>query len=120
MNQEILGYKLGKAPTFYQRACELLFQKARNQLVSATVVIDKSGDKKFRYELMTFLRHHIAGHTRLIKKIKMEKSDHNNLLQLADYIAGVVHVSVRRKGKHHQKYYQLIRGKECCHEVYVI
>jgi hypothetical protein len=57
-------------------------------------VIDSSGNRKFRDELKTYLRKkltlpHATGEP-AIKKLKMEESHRNNLLQLADMVCGAV------------------------------
>ena len=69
-------------------------------LDNATVVIDGSGSREFRRELGTYLRKRIndrKGDSRFIGKIKMQDSQSNNLLQLADMVCGAVARSYNQK-----------------------
>jgi hypothetical protein len=59
-------------------------------LSNATLVVDRAGDRTFRNELATHLRRNVVRSENLpVRKLKMDASDQNNLLQLADYLAGV-------------------------------
>lgn len=84
--------------SLYKYVCGLVFENAKPYLLDATVVIDKSGDRTFRNQLAAYLRRKMreAGRN-LIRKVKMDDSANNNLLQLADYVAGVVNRHVQEK-----------------------
>ena len=76
--------------SLYKFAARMTFENAKPHLDAATVIIDRSGDARFRDELATYLRRRINdrdGPIR-IRKVKVQRSDGNNLLQLADYVAG--------------------------------
>lgn len=77
--------------SLYKWTANTVFQNAKNYLKDATVVLDKCGDRTFRDELAAYLRKRInkKGGPTHIKKVKLEASDRNNLLQLADYVVGV-------------------------------
>ena len=77
--------------SLYKFATRLTFENAKPYLNNATVTLDGSGDRKFRNELSTYLRRRIRdeGGRSLIRKVKIQKSDKTNLLQLADYVAGI-------------------------------
>ena len=82
----------------YKYVCGLVFENAKPFLIDATVVIDKSGDRLFRDQLAAYLRRRTReGNRSLIRKVKMEESRTNNLLQLADYVAGVINRCVMTK-----------------------
>ncbi|MBI4463737.1 MAG: DUF3800 domain-containing protein [Acidobacteria bacterium] len=57
------------------------------------MVIDRCGDRVFRHQIGKYLKRKIntreAGGN-LIKKVKMEASHSNNLLQMADMVCGAV------------------------------
>jgi len=75
-----------------------VFENAKPYLVEATVVIDKTGDRGFRNQLAAYLRRKMSEAGRNpIRKIKMEESRTNNLLQLADYVAGVTNRRVNNR-----------------------
>lgn len=92
------GFKY-KSP-FYKYACGLVFENAKDKLANAVVIIDESGSKDFKGELKKYLQKKVNGEgENKIKKVKQQRSDSNNLIQLADYVAGVIHGSVRDKSK---------------------
>jgi len=66
-------------------------------LKKATVVIDKSGNLDFKRQLTKYLRR--KTNKGIIKRVKMQRSQSNNLLQLADYAASVINRSVQGKRK---------------------
>jgi len=104
------GFALNKNPSklfgegfkykdpLYKYVCRLVLTNARPFLHQATIVIDKSGDRRFRQQLAAYLKRHIEEEGRqVVKKVKMERSSTNNLLQLADYVAGVTNRRVQGK-----------------------
>jgi hypothetical protein len=100
--------------------CRLVFENAKPYLSAATVVIDKSGDRAFRNELATYLRQRINDpEAHAIKSVKMEQSRTNNLIQLADYIAGVVNRHVTGKPDA-AKYRRLIASREITQRVWPV
>jgi len=84
--------------SFYKYTCSLVFENAKGRLNEAIVLIDESGTLEFKSQLASYLKRkmNIEG-KRHIKKIKMQRSSSNNLLQLADYVAGVINREVQRK-----------------------
>jgi hypothetical protein len=78
---------------FYKYTCGLVFQNAKPYLSDAIVVIDGSGGREFRNQLNTYLRQRINKHgdgPKFIRKVKLQDSDRNALLQLADMVCGAV------------------------------
>jgi Protein of unknown function (DUF3800) len=81
------------ADSFYKYTCSLVFETAKPYLREAVVVIDGSGSRPFKRELSTYLRRRVAGpkdEVKLIRKIKVQDSKNNHLLQMADMICGAV------------------------------
>lgn len=78
--------------TFYQFAVSIVCENARNLLDNAKIVIDKNGDRAFRLELEKSLKRQMTNGdgTCLVRKVAMEPSHSNNLVQLADMICGAV------------------------------
>jgi len=78
---------------FYKYTCGLVFQNAKPHLNDAIVVIDGSGGREFRPQLSTYLRKRVndggAG-PKLIRKVKLQDSKRNSLLQLADIVCGTI------------------------------
>lgn len=97
---------------FYQYVCGLVFESAREKIQQATIVIDASGNLAFRRELAHFLRTKMNTRgSKRIGKVKMQRSERNNLIQLADYVTGIIHRSVQQK-KHGDTYRRLISRHE--------
>ena len=85
--------------SMYKFTARLTLQNAEPYLKNARVVIDKNGDRRFRDELAAYLRTRVRDSEggRLIRGIKLQRSDGNNLLQLADYVASISNRVVLRK-----------------------
>lgn len=88
------GFKIKES--FYKYACSLVFENAKPYLKEALIIIDGSGSRQFKREFGTYLRKKIG--TNIIKKVKIQSSHTNNLIQLADMISGAIHRSFTNKG----------------------
>lgn len=91
--QKLFGAGFEHPDSFYKYACGLVFENAKPYLKDAVVVIDGSGSRQFREGLSNYLRKRINNKNNagaLIKKVKLQDSKKNNLLQLADMICGAV------------------------------
>ena len=68
-------------------------------LHDAIVAIDNSGERKSRNKLTGYLRQDLRSRSadKIIRRIKMQDSAGNNLLQLADYVAGIINRSLQGK-----------------------
>ena len=98
--------------SFYKYTCGLVFQSAKAFLDDATVIIDGSGSKDFRRELEQYLKRRINDPgQRYIRKVKVQSSSRNNLLQLADMVAGAINRSLGTKSDA-QIYRQIISHRE--------
>ncbi len=85
--------------SFYKYAAGLVFENAKPQLIQSKVVFDKCGNRDFRKQLRKYLQRRMNDSRRiLIKRVAMEASHTNGLLQLADMICGAVARSFTSKG----------------------
>jgi hypothetical protein len=78
-------------------------------------VIDGSGSREFRKGLASYLKKHINSKTsshRPIKKVKIEDSKSNNLLQLADMICGAVARGFKTDKSDAEEYRTIIKRRE--------
>jgi len=64
----------------------------------------------FKRQLAKYLRKKIDNG--IIKKVKMQRSESNNLLQLADYVASVINRSINNHKKWSDDYRKIIAHKE--------
>ncbi len=107
------GFKVKES--FYKYTCGLVFENAKPYLTEATVVIDGSGSKEFKRQLATYLRKRVngeKGNFRHIKKIKLQDSTSNNLLQLADMVCGAVARSYKKDVDDGGLYRKIISARE--------
>lgn len=112
--EKLFGQGFHNKESFYKYASGLLFENAKERLEHATVIIDESGRQLFKYQLAAYLKRkiNIENHHRYIKKVKMQDSKRNNLLQLTDMIAGAVHRSLIDAGKDGQRFRAIIKPRE--------
>lgn len=85
--------------SLYKFTVRLTFENAKPFLDNAKVVIDQSGGREFRDELAVYLRRRVRDQEgrRLIRSVKLQRSEGNNLLQLADYVASVSNRAISKK-----------------------
>jgi hypothetical protein len=98
--------------SFYKYTSKLLFENAKSYLSNATVVIDGSGNREFRNQLQTYLKSKINTEEKVIKKVKIEGSHSNNLLQLADMIAGALARHFREDKNDRFEYRKIVQSRE--------
>lgn len=98
--------------SFYKYACGLVFENAKDKLDQAIVVIDRSGSLEFRSQLESYLKKKMNSDTKRIKSVKMQRSCSNNLLQLADYVAGIINRHIEAKKKHANDYRKMVAHRE--------
>lgn len=98
--------------SFYKYASGLVFENAKTFLNGATVIIDGSGSRDFRRQLQSYLKRRINDKgQRAIAKVKTQKSCTNNLIQLADMVAGSINRSLGSKTDA-ESYRKIIRHRE--------
>ncbi|MCI0691686.1 DUF3800 domain-containing protein [candidate division KSB1 bacterium] len=88
------------AEAFYRYARSLVFESAKPYLSDAIVTIDGSGGRDFKRNLQHDLKKRInrpLAKVRYIKMIKVQDSEGNNLIQLADMICGAINRSFSGK-----------------------
>ncbi len=110
--ERLYGEGFRSKSSFYKYACSLVFENARAELNDAIVVVDKSGNLDFRNQLAKYLRARMNTNKKLIKSIKMQRSESNNLLQLADYIAGAISRSVTPTQRQDNSFRKMIAHRE--------
>lgn len=104
--------------SFYQWACCMVIDDVLPNLFEAKFVIDKSGNSTFQGQLRRYIRNQTNSKGRdKIKKFKMQDSQSNNLLQLADYCVGVYNCRIQDK-KDWQEYYKYIAKKELSYRIW--
>ena len=111
---KLIGPGFQHKRSFYKYPVRLLFENAAPYLSNATVVIDKCGEREFRQQLEKYLKSHINKKSEelSIKKVKMQESHRDNLLQLADMICGAVARSLKQDKTDRMLYRALVNQRE--------
>lgn len=105
------GFKFKNS--FYKYACRLVFDNVKQYLEHAIVVFDGSGSRQFKQELATYLRKRMNDDATLrVRKVKMQDSKNNNLIQLADMVCGAVNLSLKSSEDENWEYRRLIGHRE--------
>lgn len=74
----------------YKWVCKIALDNVESDLKDAKVVIDGSGERKFRQQLATYLRKELNEQQRQkIVAVRLSRSRSDPLIQLADYVVGV-------------------------------
>ncbi len=110
--QKLYGPGFDDKDSFYKYACNMVFTNARPYLNQAIVVLDKSGSAGFRLGLRRYLnKKGQDNQLNLIKTLKQQDSRSNNLLQLADYVSGIINRKAQNKNEW-ETYYHFISARE--------
>lgn len=99
--------------TFYKFTSKLLFEKAKPYLDNAVIVFDGRGSRLFKLQFETYLRKKINDSDRhRIRKVKLQDSKKNNLVQLADMVCGAVVQQLSKHSKEQLQFYEFVRSHE--------
>lgn len=105
--------------SFYKYAAGLVFENAKARLLNAKVVLDECGNRDFKNQLSKYLKRRMNdGEHVLIKKLTMESSHSNNLLQLADMVCGAVYRSFDTAREDRRKFRRIIAHRELMVQVW--
>ena len=86
----LVGEQVRSSEDLQQLAMRELLEDAGPYLHNTTVVVDRAGTRQGRSSLVVHLRRRLsAGSLASIHKLKDQRSESHNLLQLADYVVGV-------------------------------
>ncbi len=113
--EKITSRGLSYKDSFYKYVCSLAFENARHLLDEANIIIDGSGSREFRQQLQSYLKKKMndpsGSGSKCIRKVKIQDSRKNNLLQLADMVCGAV-AKAFQVGNVDPTYRQIIKGRE--------
>lgn len=92
--KKLYGSGFNVRESFYKYTCSLVFENAKPYLKDSTVIIDGSGSREFKRQFQSYLKKKVGT---VIKKVKIQSSHSNNLIQLADMVVGSIHRSYGQK-----------------------
>jgi len=105
------GFKFKNS--FYKYACNLVFENAKAHLENTIVVFDGSGSRQFKQQLQTYLKKKInEEESSRIKKVKVQDSVTNNLIQLADMVCGAISQSMKHTKEESTEFRKMISHRE--------
>ena len=88
----------------------MVLQYSADEVLSAHVKIDGSGDRVFRRNFLTYLRKHLNSQQRkVMKNCKLVDSKDNVMIQMADMIAGAIRRSYETEKKDNETYKRIIK-----------
>ncbi len=98
--------------SFHRYTMKMLLKYSLGNIQNATLYVDGSGDRQFKRDTNKYLTREVNEEEQRIKDIKFRNSRNNQLLQLADMVAGAVNWSYREDKKDAGYYRDLIRKRE--------
>ncbi len=94
---------------FYSYFVKSLLTHDGDMLAGARVKIDGSGDREFKTELAAYLKRETEAGK--IVSVKFEESHRNDLIQLADMVAGAIARSYREDRSDNDRWLKMIKSK---------
>ncbi len=90
--RKLYGERFKDPKQFYEFSVGIVCENVKQLLTDAKIIIDQSGNRTFRQQLAKSLKTQLTDKdgTCRVKKVTMESSHSNNLLQVADMICGAV------------------------------
>jgi c-di-GMP-related signal transduction protein len=90
--RKLYGRRFQNPKEFYEFSVGIVCEQVKPLLQDAKVIIDENGDRAFRQKLEKLLKSQMTDKDGMcrIKKVTMQTSHSNNLLQLADMVCGAV------------------------------
>ena len=112
------GLKIEKGSSRYFTVSLVMFEDndealacdQRIKLLKKELGLPENYEFHFKRQLAKYLRRKTG--SGIIKKVKMQRSEGNNLLQLADYAASVINRSVQNRKKWSGEYRKIIAHRE--------
>lgn len=96
--------------SFYSYVIKLVLQHSNNTILNAKIRIDGSGDRVFKKSFLTYLRKQLNSKQKVVmKNCKLVDSKSDELIQLADMIAGSIRRSYDTTKSDSQSYKKIIK-----------
>lgn len=96
--------------SFYSYIIKMVLQHSNGDILDAKIRIDGSGDRIFRKNFLTYLRKQLnSGQKRLVRNCKLLDSKSDELIQVADMIAGSIRRSYEGTKSDAQEYKKIIK-----------
>ncbi len=90
---------------FYNYILKQLLEKSMTYLIGSKIFVDGSGTKNIRKELQNYIKRSLfSTENSKMAQIRFVDSKGNNLIQLADLVAGSIRKSCENKNKNDQEY----------------
>lgn len=109
--RKLYGDRFTDPKEVYEFSVGIVCEQVRPLLDNSKIIIDENGDADFKFRLAKSLKRQMTNQdgSCAIKKVTMERSHSNNLVQLADMISGAL---MRSCNSRDDRFRDLIRGRE--------
>ena len=116
----LYGPGFHRKDSLYKFTARLAFENALPELHQAKVILDKSGERRFQRELKQYLNRQVrqSDGDRPINTITAKESHRDNLLQVADYVAGVCNRLICGRQDGQRLWERFLAGKEATRRVW--
>jgi hypothetical protein len=109
--RKLFGERFRDPKQVYEFSVSIVCEQVKSLLDNSKIIIDRNGDRVFKARLEKSLKRQMTDKdgSCKIKKVTMESSHSNNLIQLADMLCGALNRSCTSGD---DKFRDLVRGKE--------
>jgi len=98
--------------SFYSYFIKMVLRHNKGSILDAKIKIDGSGDRIFRKKFLTYLRKELnSRQEKVVNNLRLVDSKTNQLIQMADMIAGTIRRYKEAEKADAQKYWKIIEPK---------
>lgn len=98
--------------SFYSYFIKMVLRHSKGKIFDAKIKIDGSGDRIFRKKFLTYLRKELNfRQKKIVKNVRLVDSKNNQLIQMADMLAGTIRRYQEADKTDHLKYREIIKSK---------
>ncbi len=98
--------------SFYSYFIKMVLRYNKGTILDAKIKIDGSGDRIFRKRFLTYLRKELnSKQKKIVKNLRLVDSKTNQLIQMADMIAGTIRRYKEAEKTDAPKYWKIIESK---------
>ena len=99
--------------SFYNYTIKLVLKHSSGKIKKAKIRLDGHGDRTFRRELLTYLRHNLNKADKgMVKNLRFRDSKRDVLIQMADMVAGAISRTFQKDKTDCKIYWDVIKKKK--------
>lgn len=105
------NYVVGSKDDFYNFAIKELLEKSEAACYDASLFLDGHGDRIYKKAALRYFKQELETKDCAYKKMRFVDSKTDNLIQLADMVAGTIFRSTHKEKEDHKEYISIIADK---------